>query len=125
MFEQDYVMRMIHELVRTILKLLFHIDDIDYIDESLQMQNEDATKLYRKIIDLLKQHKINEAENYLYENLDENNLEELKASLLFYEYLNHLSDKELEKANFSREEIKDGIQLVLKKFRYDGITTAF
>jgi Family of unknown function (DUF6483) len=122
MFERDYVMKMIHELVRTILKLLFHIDDVD---DSIQIENEEANELYSKVIHLMKEYHINEAENYLYENLDESNLEELKVSLLFYDYLNQLSDEELEQADFSREEIKDGVQLVLRKFGYDGISTAF
>lgn len=122
MFEQDYVMRMIKELVRTILKLLFHIDDVN---DSIEIDNEAAEELYCSIIGLLKQNRVNEAENYLFDQLDNQNLDMLKVSLLFYDKLNQLSDEELENADYSREEVKDGIQTVLKLFGYDGITNAF
>lgn len=122
MFEQDYVMRMVKELVRTILKLLFHIDDVN---DSIEIDNEVANELYCSIIGLLKQNRINEAENYLLDQLDNQNIDMLKASLLFYDKLNQMSDAELEDADFSREEVKDGIQTVLKLFGYDGITNAF
>ncbi len=122
MFEQDYVMRMIRELVRTILKLLFHIDDVD---DSIIIDDVEAKELYCSILGLIKQYRINEAENNLLEQLDVQNLDMLKVSLLFYDRLNQMSDKELEEAEFSREEVKDGIQTVLKQYGYNGITNAF
>lgn len=122
MFEQDYIMRLIRELVRTILKLLFHIDDVD---DSIEIEDAEAGELYSEIISLLKQYRINEAENILMDQMDTQNLDMLKISLLFYDRLNQLSEEELEEAEFSREEIKEGIQTVLKQFGYDGITNAF
>ncbi|WP_099468420.1 DUF6483 family protein [Konateibacter massiliensis] len=122
MFKEDYVMKMIHELVKTVLKLMFHIDNVD---DTIVLENEAANELYKKLMGLTKEYKINDAENFLYENLDENNMEELKAALLFYEQLNYLSDDDLENADFSREEIKDGIQVVLERFGCEGIAGAF
>lgn len=122
MFKQDYILKTIHEMVKMVLKLLFHIDDID---DSIKIENEEANEFYKTLVEFVKQNKINEAENYLYENLDTQNLEELKVALIFYEQLNQLSDEVLDKADFSREEIKDGIQLALEKFGYDGLTGAF
>lgn len=122
MLEQDYIVRMIRELVRTILKLLFHIDDVD---DSIELENEEANELYQNIMVLVKQGNINDAENYLLEHMNLSNLETLKASLLFYDQLNQLSEELLEQADFSRDEIKEGIQTVLKQFGYESIMTAF
>ena len=63
---------------------------------------------------------INEAENQLYENLDENDTEHLEMALTFYMYLNQLDDDTLFMANYSREEIVEGINSVSASFGITG-----
>lgn len=43
MYEQDYIMRLIKELVRAILKLIFHIDTESPIEELLKDSEVKAT----------------------------------------------------------------------------------
>ncbi len=123
MFEQDYVMRLIHEMVRTILKLLFKIEDETI--EDLQLEDSEVEKKYKQLINLAHNGKINEAENQLYEGVDRNNKVYLKAALMFYGYLNELDIDTLEQANFSRDEIKDGITRILGEYGYEGFTDIF
>ena len=75
---------------------------------------------YRKLRDLVDAGEINEAENQLYENLDENDTEHLEMALTFYMYLNQLDDDTLFMANYSREEIVEGINSVSASFGIIG-----
>ncbi len=60
--------------------------------------------------------KLNEAEDNLFEKVNNNDLIYMKVAIDFYDRLNKLSDEELEKANFTREEIKLGIEDILKLY---------
>ena len=63
---------------------------------------------------------INGAENELYEALDVTDRSYLEMALAFYMYLNQLDDNTLYTANYSREEIVDGINSVSAQFGISG-----
>ncbi len=123
MFEQDYIMRLIKELVRAIIKLIFHIDTESPMDELIE--NEEEKEAIGELLHMVDLGKINEAENKLYAMLDETSHENLKVALLFYSYLNDLSDESLLKSNFSREEVKDGLKEVVSMYGLEGMVDAF
>lgn len=116
MYEQDYIMRLIHEMVRLFIKLIFGIDEEK--SEEIIINESNSGEKYDPLLELLRQGKINEAENLLYEELDPNNKEDLKIALLFYERLSRLSPTELEMSDYTSEEIKEGIQRVLTMYGY-------
>ena len=64
MFEQDYVMRLIKEMVRAILKLLFNIDTESPTVELLENKEEQET--LENLLDMVDVGEINEAENRLF-----------------------------------------------------------
>lgn len=119
MFEQDYIMRLIKEMVRVIAKVLFHKETSD--EENLDLQDIGVAKKHERLLALVNEGKINEAENLLYEELDTSSMEELQSAIFFYSYLNDLDNEILEEADFSREEIKEGLLTVLQKFGYGGL----
>ncbi len=119
MIEHDYLMRIIHDMIKTIIKLLFNINE-DNI-ENMQVDDVISAEKYKKLIELAKNGNINEAENQLYKYIDISNKNELKIALMFYSYLNNLDNKTLEKANYTYEEIGDGVKYVMNLFGYDGI----
>lgn len=123
MFEEDYIIRTIKEMVRTILKLLFHIDAKTPTSDILE--NEVEKKRLEKLIDMVNHGQINEAENELYDFLDGKDKKQLKLALLFYSHLNDKTDEFLEENQFSREEIKLGIGNVTRQFGLDSITEMF
>ena len=123
MFEEDYIIRTIKEMVRTILKLLFHIDA--KTPKSDILENEVEKKRLEKLIDMVNHGQINEAENELYDFLDGKDKKQLKLALLFYSHLNDKTDEFLEENQFSREEIKLGIGNVTRQFGLDSITEMF
>jgi hypothetical protein len=122
-FEQDYVMRLIKEMVRAILKLVFNIDTDSPISELLEDSEEKAT--LNKLLDMIDEGKVNEAENEIYEmteNLDKNYLE---VALLFYSYLNDKSEEFLEENNFSRDEVKEGLETIVSRYGLNSIASVF
>lgn len=107
MYEQDYIMRLIKEMVRTILKLLFNID-VEAPDEKLLNDAECKAKLSR-LREMIEKGEINEAEDYLYKCIDKTRADGLMTGILFYYYLNEKSNDFLEKHGFSRDEVKQGL----------------
>jgi hypothetical protein len=122
-FEQDYVMRLIKEMVRAILKLLFNIDTDSPTSELLEDSEEKAT--LDTLLGMVDDGKVNEAENEVYEmteSLDQNYLE---VALLFYSYLNDKSDEFLEDNNFSRDEVKEGLENIVSRYGLNSIASMF
>ena len=87
MFEQDYIMRLIHEVIRMVLKLLFHIDTESEMEQMIkEIKTEESLDDLMKEID---RGNINEAENKLYKMVDEKKTKDnLLLGLGFYAYLN-------------------------------------
>lgn len=122
-FEQDYVMRLIKEMVRTILKLLFNIDAESPTVELLEDKEE--KEVLGNLLDMIDAGKINEAENILYDLINEADMNSLKVALLFYSYLNDKTDDFLEVNGYNRNEIKLGIEKVADSFGLSSIAKTF
>lgn len=123
MFEQDYVMRLIKEMVRAILKLLFNIDTESPTVELLENKEEQET--LENLLDMVDDGEINEAENRLYDLTSNTDVNSLEIALLFYSYLNDKTDDFLEVNDFSRDEIKLGLENVADSFGISSIAKMF
>ena len=123
MFEQDYVMRLIKEMVRAILKLLFNIDTDSPSAELLEDAKEQQT--LDELLDMVDKGFINEAENKIYEITEEGKKTDLEMALLFYSYLNDKSDEFLEAHNYSRDEIKAGLKDITVRYGVAGFAEMF
>lgn len=122
-FEQDYVMRLIKEMVRAILKLLFNIDTESPTVDLLE--NREEKEALENLLDMVDAGKINEAENKLFDLTDDVIVNDLKIALLFYSYLNDKTDDFLETNDFSRDEIKSGLENVADRFGLNSIAKMF
>lgn len=123
MFEQDYVMRLIKEMVSAILKLLFNIDTDSPSAELLEDAKEQQT--LDELLDMVDNGFINEAENKIYEITEEGKKTDLEMALLFYSYLNDKSDEFLEAHNYGRDEIKAGLKDITVRYGVDGFAEMF
>ena len=123
MFEQDYIMRLIKEIIRTILKLLFNIDTETPTAELLQNDEEKAT--LESLLNMVDDGSINEAEDKIFEITAAGNKVNLEMILLFYSYLNDKSDEFLSENNFSRKEIQDDLKYVLSQYGLDSMAELF
>ena len=117
MFQQDWLMRQIQMLSQFVAKLIFKKDAIKYeITNELNLTRTDL--LYGALRELLLKSEICEAENLLFDNYEDSE-EYLKLAVDFYDSLNKMDDAELEAGNFSREEIREGLSELLRRY---GIT---
>ena len=114
MFEEDYIMRQIREMVRMLLKLLFQMDMEEDSEELLRGTKEN--EVLRELLEMVDDGRINEAENRVYELCEDGEMANLKVMLLFYDYLNGKSDEYLEECEFSREELKEDMRDLLAGF---------
>lgn len=118
MFEQDYIMRLIREMVRTILKLVFDIQTDSPSAELLEKQEE--RELLESLLDMVDNGNAGRAEARLEELIDDNS-SSLMLELLFYSYLNDKPDEFLEESGLSREKIKLGLVQVMDRYGLGGI----
>ena len=123
MFEQDYIMRLIKEMIRTILKLLFNIDAETPTAELLENDEEKTT--LEALLNMVDEGSINEAENKIFEIAAAGDKINLEMILLFYSYLNDKSDDFLAENNFSRKEIRDDLKYILSRYGFDGMVEMF
>jgi len=127
---QDFLMRQIEIMARTLAKLIFDKDTTEYI-----ILHEDGFSetdlILKELIGLIGEQKINEAENLLFEyiraeialNEANHDMPEeriyLEIAIDFYSRLNNLSDKFLAACGFERSEIDDGMREVAEIYNFD------
>ena len=121
--EQDYVMRMIHQLIEVLLGDIFKGKE-KVLEENIN-KSQEQTEKYDKMKMLVDNYEINQAENLLFDNIDIDNIEDLKLALLFYQYVNDKDNEFLKKSNYSREEINQGLNDILDKYGYENIVDLF
>jgi hypothetical protein len=113
-FIQDYIMRIIHEMVRMALKILFNIT-VDECEHQIE-ENQELSEMYNKLKFLIDNGNINEAENLLYADNDSSDKGILLIGILIYNYLNEFDDDFLESHDFSRQEVREGLETLLVKY---------
>lgn len=114
MYEQDYIMRKISNIIKFLKTIIFGEDSSNY-ELSKNQENEQSDNLHKILIELIAFGKVNEAENLLFENFDSKDNRQVLLALDFYERLNKLDDDFLQQNNFSREEIEDGLKEIARK----------
>lgn len=119
-YQDDYVMRTISDLVRAIARLVLGKNDIDYELPEDEEKYTGIDKVFSRLKGLVDAGDINGAENLLSDELDADSKECLEMALAFYMYLNRLNDDYLYTANYSREEIVDGINSVCGEYGISG-----
>lgn len=119
-YHYDFLMRQIESLTAMLRYIVSgektHIATVDIEAPTTGGENE----LYLQLQALVRQERICEAENLLFEAMEEPGHQVLDAAQRFYADLNRLSDDTLQRCNFSRDEILEGLQTVCEQF---GIPT--
>lgn len=116
--EKDYILRLIHEIVRVLFKLLFSKDIEEEKEICLSSKNEE---IYNSLIHMIDSGEINLAENCLIHCLNLNDKQYFQLSLLFYEYLNSKEDSFLKDHDFSRDEILAGLKYIANIYGYSNL----
>ena len=109
-YHEDWLMRQIETMVSAIISVIFQTSPKSE-DIGTEIKITDTVDSGRRdmIIAFLQAGKICEAENWLYENMNENDISWLYTAVYFYSEINKLSDEYLAAHDFSREEIESGL----------------
>lgn len=111
-FRQDWLMRQVDMLVQAFARLLLGKDAGDTL---LEEWNESSTAgeadpFAAELNALLDEGKINEAEDLLFDRIGGGDPAYIKTGLEFYARVNRRSDEFLEAYDFSREEVREGLE---------------
>ena len=113
--EKDYILRMIKDLIKSISHIILGKSEIEYnLPEKDEYSRVDF--LYVKLLELVNQGNINDAEDMLFDEINSSDMRQFEMAMSFYLYLNDFGDDYLEKNNYSRDEISEGIKSICKEF---------
>lgn len=121
MFEQDYIMRIVKEIARVLAKVLFNKEVSTLIEEKKSVVRDGCGD--DDIFSMADKGEINKAENILDDIIENNPREGTEMGIAFYAYINEFDNEFLEKSNFSRDEIKLGLERIVKRTGLKGLTS--
>lgn len=119
--DKDYIMRLTHEVVRTLIRLLFQ-KDIDK-DEEAAVPAEMEVR-YRELLSMIREGRINEAENRLLDEMEPDNPAYFELGLLFYEKLGAQTEEFLEEHEYTQDEVVDGLKYLVDRCGYGDLWDA-
>lgn len=118
-FEEDYVMRMIKDMVKALACVVFRKRFTEY--EVEEEKADDTDFLYRDIIEMADRGKINEAENILLTDMDRTDKRYMEMAMSFYLHINKYTDEFLSANGYSRQEILDGVEALAEANGIKGL----
>lgn len=113
--DKDYFMRLVHETVRMLMRLIFQKDIDAQSDLSVPAE---LMEIYEELTAMIDNGQINEAENLLLERLDPENRAYFQMALMFYERLGCKSEQFLEEHDYTQEEVMDGLKYLVDSCGY-------
>ena len=118
--EKDYIMRIIKEMVRVLFSLMLGKQYVS-VEQEAENGYEVSGKKLEELLKMIDNGEINEAENLILDSIDYSNKNELAAAALFYQYLSEKNEDFLQKNNYSKEEVLDGINHIVQKAGYNDV----
>ena len=111
-YEKDYIMRLIHGIALVLARLLLgrQMENEGEIATILDKQEKEQNDLLLRMVD---EGKINRAEERLFdllENASWDDRHKAAVAICFYSHVNDKDDEFLEKADFTRDEIMEGLE---------------
>ena len=114
-YEQDYIMRLIKQVIRALIGILLNKKTTMEYDMPVNRQQTNGEDFLARLISLADAGKICEAENELSDILESGSDRAFQIALMFYDHLNNYDDSFLKENGFSREEIRQGVLDVAKR----------
>lgn len=120
MFQQDFILREIELIARFYSRVLFG-REIEKEQQEVQLDVLSENYLPYRLHKLIDEGKINEAENELFERIEEHpRMEYLSAAFEFYRHLSELDPVYLKQCDFSEEEILEGLAEIKRIYHITG-----
>lgn len=116
MYEQDYIIRINNEVIRTMVKLLLNKDIGVSVDISEGVIKSENKKMLEAVNGQIGIDNIKKLEEEILTLVDANKEGALEKALVFYRYLNELPEDALLSQNYSYEKIKKGLKMVAEHY---------
>ena len=118
--EQDYIMRMIKEVIRVLVTVALGktYKQVELDAENKYEVSGDNVNQWKKMID---NGEINEAENLLLDEMDYTSREAVEEAIWFYGYVSEKGEAFLKEHDYSEEEVFDGLQMLAKRRGYEEL----
>lgn len=113
-YQEDWLMRQIAIIASMLRGIAAGRSANKNSFDEFEQTNALSNMLYTRLLGLLAQGRLCDAENLLFESMGEEDV--LETAILFYEKVNEFSDEELANHNFSRAEIMSGLHEVCKRY---------
>ena len=121
-YHEDWLMRQIEAMVSAIISVIFHTSPkSEDIGTEINISDTVDPGQRDTITAFLQKGEICEAENWLYENMNEDDISWLNTAVYFYSEINKLSDEYLAAHDFTREEIESGLSEVCGLYGFDWL----
>lgn len=122
--ENDYIMRMIKEMVQVLASVILgkKYVAVEWEQENKFSVSGNGLNDFREMID---RGEINEAENILLEEIHYEDKEEVLAAALFYQYIGEKEEEFLLGHQYSKEEVLSGIENLIEKSGYKELADYF
>ncbi len=124
MFEQDYIMRMIHDLIRILMKTIFQTEDENF--SPYLIENPETREKAEDLLRLADSGNIRQAEAKLSDLIqDETALDTLLIGLTFYAHLSELDEKTLAEQHLTPETIQEHLKQLLSAYGLGAMADTF
>ena len=117
MFQQDFIMREVELISRFLARALLG-KDLDKETDVVSFEYLSENYLPYRLRKLIDEGKINEAENELFERIEDSpKTEYLAAAFEFYRILSELDPRYLKQCGFSEEEVLQGLRDIKRIYK--------
>lgn len=115
--EQDYIMRMIKEVIRVLVTVALGktYKQVELDAENKYEVSGGNVNQWKEMVD---KGEINEAENLLLDEMDYKSREAVEEAIWFYGYVSEKGEAFLRAHDYSEEEVFDGLQMLAEKSGY-------
>lgn len=118
-YHQDWLMQQIEAISATLAYILTGKKSHAATIDQEQQRQTGGNALAEKLLTMVAHGEICQGEDLLYEAMEQDDPEAAEAALAFYSAINQLSDEALLEQNFSRDEIKEGLEAVCTKYGWN------
>mgnify|MGYP001630922529 CR=1 FL=1 len=123
MFEQDYIMKQMYQIIQVLMKTVFKIDSPSPSTELIK--DMETRKIADDMLKDIDNGKIAEAEEILFSLIQNRTLDNLLTGIVFYSYLNEKDDVYLEMNHYSRVDTKNSIKRLLSEYGLEYMANLF
>lgn len=123
MFERDYIMRQIHQIIQVLMKIIFNIDSPS--PSTALIKNMETREIADDMLRNVDNGNINESEKKLFSLIQNRTMDDLLVALVFYSHLNEKEDDFFETNNYSRSYVENSIKRLLLEYGLEHLAYLF